>query len=239
MKNVLRCLLICALLCVSAVGEESCSICCGTSEMCLTDEYGAVYCSGTLISYPEEQSAISYTVRAGTSIIGEWAFAGNDCLEEVVLPEGVAMIDTGAFEGLTSLKRITLPDSLLIIGDMAFYCCTNLVDVVLPPCLYAIGPSAFVDNWKMTTIDVPEAVRYIGSEAFCNTGLMDVRMRSIELETGDTIFTPNEQYSSARPLTIHVSEEMLWDEVGNLWEFIDAYSEGYNVTFVYDVPYFD
>lgn len=122
---------------------------------------------------------------------------------------------------------------------MAFYYCTALEDVILPPRLYAIGPSAFVDTWKLTRIDIPETVRYIGSEAFCNGGLTEVWLRTIDLEAGYTIFTPNELYSKARPLTIHVSEEMLWDEVGNLWHFIDAYSEGYNVTFVYDVPYCD
>lgn len=91
----------------------------------------------------------------------------------------------------------------------------------------------------MTAIDIPETVRYIGSEAFCNTGLTEVWLRTIELEMGYTIFTPNEQFSKARPLTIHVSEEMLYDEVGNLWYFIDEYGTGYNVTFVYDVPYLD
>ena len=227
------------LLPVMAFAEDACPLCGGVSDLCLTDEVGAVYCSGTLVSYPDEHTAESYTVREGTSIIGEWAFAGNDSLVEVILPDGVAMIDTGAFEGCNGLRRVELPDSLLIIGKMAFYYCTELTDVVLPPHLYAIGPSAFVDCWKLTTISIPETVGYIGSEAFCNTGLTEVWLRTISFELGYTIFTPNEQFSKARPLTIHVSEEMLYDEVGNLWHFIDEYESGYNVTFVYDVPYLD
>ena len=232
-------LLLLLLLPVMALAEDACPLCNGASDLCLTDEVGTVYCSGTLMSYPEEATATTYTVREGTSIIGEWAFDGNDSLVEVILPEGVAMIDTGAFEGCYALQMVELPDSLLIIGKMAFYYCTKLTDVALPPHLYAIGPSAFVDCWKLTAIDIPATVGYIGSEAFCNTGLTEAWLRTIEFEMGYTLFTPNEQFSKARPLTIHVSEEMLYDEVGNLWHFIDEYESGYNVTFVYDVPYLD
>lgn len=228
------------LLCVTSVAAaERCTVCGGGSELCVTDEYGAVYCSGTLVSYPADAAATSYTVREGTTIIGEWAFTDNDALEEVILPEGVVMIGTGAFEGRSGLQRVVLPESLLVIGKMAFCYCPELSGVVLPPKLYAIGPQAFADNWAMTSVDIPETVRYIGSEAFCNTGLTEVWLRTTELETGYTIFTPNELYGKARPKIIHVSEEMLYDEVGNLWHFIDAYASGYNVTFAYDVPYLD
>lgn len=239
MKKMLIRLAVLFCLPFAALAEVPCSLCGSASDLCLTDEYGAVYCSGTLVSYPEEATAASYTVREGTTIIGEWAFTDNDVLEEVILPKGVVMIDTGAFEGRYNLKRVVLPDSLLVIGEMAFYYCPALEEIVLPFHLYAIGPSAFVDCWKLTSIDIPETVRYIGSEAFCNTGLTEVWLRTIEFEMGCTLFTPNEQFSKAGPLTIHVSEEMLYDEVGNLWYFIDEYGTGYNVTFVYDVPYLD
>ena len=237
MKKMLWLLLF--LLPAMAFAEDTCPLCGGTSDQCLTDEVGVVYCSGTLVSYPIEQNLTRYTVREGTRVIGEWAFTDNDDLQEVDLPEGVVMIDTGAFEGCNALQRVEMPDSLLIIGDMAFYYCTELIEVALPPQLYAIGPSAFADCRKLTSIDIPETVRYIGSEAFCSTGMEEVWLRTIDLETGYTIFTPDEQFGKAGPLTIHVSEEMLYDEVGNLADFIDEYDAGYNVTFVYDVPYFD
>lgn len=224
---------------VTALAEDACPLCGGTSDQCLTDEVGAVYCSGTLVGYPESERTTSYTVRSGTGTIGEYAFQSNRWIEEVILPEGVIMIDGSAFSGCTELRHVELPDTLLIIGDNAFYYCPKLEGVILPTYLYAIGPSAFVDCWKLTSIDIPETVRYIGSEAFCNTGLEEVWLRTIDLETGYTIFTPDEQFGKARPLTIHVSEEMLYDEVGNLANFIDEYDAGHNVTFVYDVPHFD
>lgn len=221
----------------AALAETVCPVCGGVSDLCLTDEVGAVYCSGTLVSYPIEQDLTSYTVRAGTSVIGEWAFADNDDLEEVILPEGIVMIDTGAFEGCNTLLRVELPDSLLIIGDMAFYYCTGLTGVELPPHLYAIGPSAFVDCWKLTSIDIPETVRYIGSEAFCNTGITEVWWRPVFFETGFCVFEPDELYNKARPKTVHVSEVLLEDEIGDIANFCAEYEEGYGITFVMDIPY--
>ena len=238
MKRLLLLLLTLSLI-LPALAEDGCPVCGGENGSCLVDEAGAVYCTGTLVSYPAEADAASYAVRAGTTIIGEWAFADNDALTEVILPAGVVMIGTGAFEGCNALERVALPDSLLVIGEMAFYYCTELKEATLPAHLYAIGPSAFVDCWKLTGVDIPATVRYIGSEAFCNAGMTEVWLRTVDLETGYTIFTPDEQFGKARPLTIHVSEEMLYDEVGNLANFIGEYDAGYNVTFVYDVPYFD
>ena len=149
MKRLMVLLMLLALcLPVIALAEEPCPRCGGTSDLCLTDEIGAVYCSGTLVLYPEDATITSYTVREGTTTIGEWAFSDNYVLEEVILPEGVVMIGTGAFEGRYNLKRVVLPDSLLIIGKMAFYYCPALEGIELPPHLYAIGPSAFADNWK-------------------------------------------------------------------------------------------
>ncbi len=213
MKNWLLIILV-LMMPLAALAEDACPLCGGTAESCLTDEYGAVYCSGTLVEYPMEQTATSYTVRAGTTMIGENAFSDNDALEAVVLP-----------------------DSLLIIGDRAFCNCRELTDVVLSPSLYAIGPSAFVDCWKLTSIDIPETVRYIGSEAFCNTALTEVWWRPVFFETGFCVFDPDELYSKARPKTVHVSEVLLEDEIGDIANFCAEYEEGYGITFVMDIPY--
>lgn len=211
MKKLL-CLLILPL--PVAVMAESCLLCGGTSDQCLTDEYGAVYCSGTLTEYPVEQTATTYTVRAGTTMIGESAFSDNDALEEIILP-----------------------DSLLVIADNAFCNCRALQNVVLPPRLYAIGPSAFVDCWQLTSIDIPEMVRYIGSEAFCNTALTEIWWRPVFFETGFCVFDPDELHNAARPKTVHVSEVLLEDEIGDIANFCAEYEEGYGITFVMDIPY--
>ena len=236
MKKMLSMLCVVLRIASAAVAEETCAICGGTSDQCLTDEVGAVYCSGTLVSYPIEQNLTSYTVREGTRIIGESAF-DNLLIQEVILPEGVVMIGEGAFWDCVSLRHVELPDSLMIIGDRAFCNCRELTDVALPPNLYAIGPSAFVDCWKLTSIDIPETARYIGSEAFCNTGLEEIWWRPVLFETGFCVFDPDELYSKARPKTVHVSEVLLEDEIGDIANFCAEYEERYGITFVMDIPY--
>lgn len=232
MKKLLCILLVCLLI-PAAYAETVCPICGGNAAECLTDEWGAVYCMGTLVSYPEDCEEKRYAVREGTRMIGEWAFAGSQ-VEEVILPEGVVMIDTGAFEGCTSLRRVTLPESLLIIGDSAFYCCTELADVVLPPHLYAIGPSAFVDNWRMTALVIPESVRHIGSEAFCNTHLTEIWLHPYDFEWGFTMLSPGFQHDPPMPVTIHVSEAVE-EELGTIANFCAEY-DGAHITYIADIP---
>ena len=70
---------------------EPCSLCGSGSDLCLMDEYGVVYCSGTLVSYLSKQDAVSDTVREGTRMIEEWAF-DHLLIQEVVLPKGIVMM---------------------------------------------------------------------------------------------------------------------------------------------------
>lgn len=234
MKKMLCLLLL--LLPVMALAEEACPLCGGASDQCLTDEYGAVYCAGTLVSYPEDQTAKHYTVREGTRIIGEYAFSNHIYIEEVVLPEGIVMIDQGAFS-YGGLKSINLPDSLLIIGDKAFYYCPELSGIVLPNKLYVIGMRAFTDNWKMTSIDIPASVHVIGDGAFTWTGLREVYLRTCEFQYGDAIFDVSEQFNPMPPITVHMNEKAY--SRGNAAQFMKDYEMYEHLTFVLDLPHED
>lgn len=126
MKKLLICL--CLLVFMLAGAEETCSVCGGRTAECTVDASGAIYCMGTLVHYPAEQTAECYTVRNGTRYIGAWAFAGNDAL----------------------------PDTLLVIGASAFCECVSLTEVTLPSHLYAIGESAYADQSNLTFVfDIP------------------------------------------------------------------------------------
>ena len=59
------------------------------------------------------------TLPAGTKVIEEEAFYGDQSIDEVVLPEGVEEIGPRAFED-SSINKVNLPDSLTEIAEDAF-----------------------------------------------------------------------------------------------------------------------
>lgn len=165
---------------VTALAEDVCPLCGGTSDQCLTDEVGAMYCSGTLVSYPEGRAASYYAVREGTVMIGE-----------------------GAFRDCTNLEIINFPDSLLIIADEAFYGCTALRYVngqELPPNLYALGSWAFAGCSNLYELDVNAAVRFIGDGAFAASGLTDLYLYSTQFVYGMNVIPE-------KRVTIHMPGE--------------------------------
>lgn len=194
MKKLLMPLVL--LLVLTCAAAEGCGVCGGDSPDCLTDEYGAVYCSGTLVSYPMEieQTAAHYTVREGTRIIGEGAF-DNQVLRSVVLPDSVVMIGEGAFWDCISLEFVKLPDSLLIIGDNAFRGCAALRhvnDMELPSGLVALGSGAFANCRSLYELDVPSSVRFFGDEVFAGAGLADLYLYSTRFVYGKNVLPEHE-----------------------------------------------
>lgn len=178
MKKILWLLIF--LLPVMAFAEEACSVCGGTSDQCLTDDIGAVYCSGTLVSYPAEQTVSFYDVREGTVMIGE-----------------------GAFRDCTSLQTILLPDSLLIIAEEAFYGCaalSNLNGLELPSGLYAVGDRAFAGCRSLYDLDLPSSLRFVGDGAFAVSGLTDLYLYSKQFVYGLDVIPVNQ-------VTIHMPGE--------------------------------
>lgn len=202
-------LLILLLMMVPVLGcaEEACPLCGDTSEVCLTDECGAVYCSGTLVSYPAEQTVSFYDVREGTVMIGE-----------------------GAFRDCTSLQTILLPDSLLIIAEEAFYGCavlSNLNGLELPSGLYAVGDRAFAGCRSLYDLDLPSSLRFVGDGAFAASGLTDLYLYSKQFVYGLDVIPVNQvtihmpgEFPSVAILDFvadHVGTELRFDLVEEEW----------------------
>lgn len=73
--------------------------------------------TGTTISIP---AATAYIQAGWDEQIRAGAFAGNETVTRVVVPEGVTRINADAFSGCTNLTDITLPDSLRIMETKVF-----------------------------------------------------------------------------------------------------------------------
>ena len=91
----------------------------------------------TLVAGCKASKIPSYTEH-----IGRFAFQGA-ALESVALPEGVTSIEDYAFARNDRLKEITLPQSLTSIGKAVFFWCTALESIALPDGVTSVGDNAF------------------------------------------------------------------------------------------------
>lgn len=70
-----------------------------------------------------------YGKRVPVITLFKEAFAGQEHVEEIVLPYTIERIPVGAFAGCTNLKRITIPGNIKTIGEGTFAGCEHLEDV--------------------------------------------------------------------------------------------------------------
>ena len=91
----------------------------------------------TLVAGCKASKIPSYTEH-----IGRFAFQGA-ALESVALPEGVTSIEDYAFAHNDRLKEITLPQSLTSIGKTVFFWCAALESIALPDGVTSVGDKAF------------------------------------------------------------------------------------------------
>lgn len=151
---------------------------------------GVLYIGKYLI---EANSGIpnNYEIKAGTRVIAEGAFSGNDSLKSVTIPNGVITIDREAFNHCVNIEKITLPDSVQNIGVRAFTYNTKLNEINIPNAVTKIGynfisgtayynnkenwenDSLYIDNClikvkaaKTETFEIKEGTRVIADEAF-------------------------------------------------------------------------
>ncbi len=143
-----------------------------------------------LLIFPTSRSG-AFTVPAGVTRIGGWAFAGSgDSCDDgpltVALPDGLLDIEPYAFYS-ASLERLTIPGSVKTIQSYAFM--DNSINTILlsegieriedgafyrgdscaitfPHSLKSIGMMAFAGDLTLTRIHIPDSVTEIGDGAF-------------------------------------------------------------------------
>ncbi|MBR5287829.1 MAG: leucine-rich repeat protein [Clostridia bacterium] len=91
--------------------------------------------------------------------IGEEAFAGNENLYYISLPESIEKIGSRAFYGAKALETVKIAKGTLEIGSLAFAQCPELHTIYLPATLQTIGEHAFLDTPSYLTVWGSEAIR--------------------------------------------------------------------------------
>lgn len=149
------------------------------------DEVGgaaALYQGNTLLYYPAGHRATSYTVAAGTEIIGEYAFTENKKLTEVILPATVKVIGHHAFKNCSALRSVNLPDALMSIGLYAFEGCSSLISAQIPENVTRIEDGVFLKCTSLLNVTMP-AVTTVNSIAFAGCS----NLTKVDMPAGEII----------------------------------------------------
>lgn len=114
---------------------------------------------------------------SSVTIIGEYAFAGCESLDNFTFPPNLVTIDTAAFYGCLSLTEIILPNSCSTIGSNAFYQCTSATVIRVSSGISSIASSAFRGCSAATSVTIPQGVASIAASAFQDC----TRLTSVEI----------------------------------------------------------
>ena len=114
---------------------------------------------GTTIVRARMHKNTSYEVPDSITSIADGAFANNESLQHITLPQNLKKIGRKAFMGCSALTRVTLPDSLDVIDDMAFADCISLESVDFPDSLETLGELAFANCRSLKEVSMPIYIR--------------------------------------------------------------------------------
>lgn len=111
--------------------------------------------------------------------IGYLAFAGNNDLVSVKIPDTVTVIGKQAFDSCSALKSVDLPENLEVIGRCAFWSCQKIARVDFPDTLVSLGIESFANCKSLKSIRIPKSLTDFGTGAFYYAGI-----ETVELEDG-------------------------------------------------------
>ena len=107
-----------------------------------------------LVSYNGQALHLTVPSTLGLTEIGAEAFAQNNRLKTVTLPEGITRVGDSAFASCYALERVVLPESLTDIGGTVFLW-SSLTEIVIPAAVLTIGQDAFYTGGNFTVWGQP------------------------------------------------------------------------------------
>lgn len=131
----------------------------------LSDASGIV-----VVSLVQHDAFTLESIRFGSGVeeIGYKAFAGNESLKTLNLPDSLVKLGTDAFYSCKALKEITFPQNTAFTTLTGFRGCTALPQSILsgiPRNINTLGEYAFAEC-SFTALPLPSHIRTIGDHAF-------------------------------------------------------------------------
>lgn len=153
--------------------------------------------------------------------IGMGAFAFNNKLNTVTLPDSVTSVGTASFYECTKLEKVHLGNSVRSIGDNAFMFCKMLGSVTLPNSIRSIGTGAFSSCTILESVTLPDSIISIGTGAFNGcTNLKSVTIPSSVQTIGANAFHFGFGGENKRLVELHYTgTQEQWDKLAKENDF--------------------
>lgn len=130
-------------------------------------EDGVLYIGDALIKADSKKIGETYSIRKGTRIIADGAFADCQKLNSITIPDTVEYVGTGAFDGTAYFEvQENWSDNMLILGHLLLAIDKEYAGVVdVPEGIITIADGAFAHS-KLTELTTPDSLKHIGYNAF-------------------------------------------------------------------------
>ena len=148
--------------------ERNLFVGCTALEYIEVEEGNPVFCSvdgvlfdrekRSLFTYPAAATRTSYTVPESVKDIAYSAFAHNQHLVNVTIPDEVTDMGTSVFNGCTNLEEVRLSPNLKSLPGYLFSHCEHLKSVTIPQGVTNLGLGVFSGCASLTSMTMPESV---------------------------------------------------------------------------------
>ena len=115
---------------------------------------------------PQIVSTSTINLPSGLEEIAGEAFACNNMVDKICIPESVNFIGEEAFRSCQNLKSINIPNRLTRLREGVFSECSSLTNIILPESLATIDDNSFFNCNSLESIIIPSKVKRIGENVF-------------------------------------------------------------------------
>lgn len=123
---------------------------------------GVVYAGKVVYTCKGEMPVYTnLTLKSDTTGIADKAFAEQENLYRIIIPDSVSVIGFGAFDRCTNLISVNIPDGVSTIDGNVFRGCKSLGDIVIPNSVKVIEYDAFQDCSSLKSLTIPYTVTTI------------------------------------------------------------------------------
>lgn len=151
-------------------------------------------------------------IEEGVTKIGDFAFFGMNCIDNIVLPEGLTHIgeDAFAFNDISSLSlpeslehigegafrenkignELIIPEMVSFIGKYAFYKCGLIEKAVIRGEIPALEEYVLHACYALTELHIPSSVAEIKAGALGNTSLTDIYFGGTDDQWNSIVIDP-------------------------------------------------